>query len=124
MDNNQLYLDTKQLIQYNQKLSEIFTQIKTANEPADFFGVVKPTADEIWQVLDRWKPQVLDWIKIEKPKYFHPNQIESTCENIQAVSVQAFFPDTKEKRFKELIRSNKYIFDTLIELLEKQEKSQ
>lgn len=120
MNKTQLINDTILLLEFNDKLINHFIKVKETNEAADFFGVVKPTADEIKTVIDRWKLVVLEWIKEEKPKYFHPNQIENTYENVMAVSVQAFFPDTREKRFMELIRSNKYIFEAILQLLEEQ----
>jgi hypothetical protein len=119
MNKIKLYDDTLLLLQYNEKLTDVYKDVKNTNKAADFYDVVKPTADEIKDILDRWKLLVLDWVKYEKPKYLHPNQIESTYENVIAISVQAFFPDTREKRFMELIRSTRYIYEIIIEELKK-----
>ncbi|KAA0550219.1 DUF1798 family protein [Bacillus sp. BGMRC 2118] len=110
--------DTIRLQQCNKELMSIYNDTVKKGEPSDFYLVVKPYADEVFELTDRWKEQVVIWIKKEKPKYLHPNQIDSTIENLTTVALQAFYPDTRPKRFKELIRSNEYIFESIIHKLD------
>jgi hypothetical protein len=118
MDKEMILKDTALLQKYNQELLEIHLSAINEGNTADFFTVVKPFADNVNDVVERWKGNILQWIKKEHPKYLHPNQIENTIENLTTVSVQAFFPDTKTKRFKELIRSNQYILETIVNTLQ------
>ena len=112
--NKQLLLsDTILLLEYNQQLESIFQKIKETGEVADFFTVVKPFADQVRDVLESWEKNVLKWIALEKPKYFYKQQVDNLIENITTVSIQAFFPDTKGKKFKELIRSNQYTLEMI-----------
>jgi hypothetical protein len=113
MDKDKLLQNTVLLQEYNQELLEIYTKTYKEGNAADFYKVVKPYAEKVFTVVEQWKVNVLVWIDKERPKYLHPNQIENTVENLTTVSVQAFFPDTKPKRFKELIRSNQYILETI-----------
>ncbi|MBM6619817.1 YppE family protein [Bacillus suaedaesalsae] len=109
--------DTVRLLQYNKELMEIFANTLKEDVPSDFHSVVKPYADQVFELTNRWNEQVNIWIKKERPKYLHPNQIENTIENITTVALQAFYPDTRPKRFKELIRSNEYILESIIQKL-------
>ncbi|MFZ3588702.1 YppE family protein [Bacillus sp. DJP31] len=119
MDHELLHKETSTLLQYNQELQNIYLEVIDKGQPADFFSIVKPFADKVKVVLDRWEESALKWVKTDKPKYFHRQQIDNMVENITTVSVQAFFPDTKGKRFKELIRSNQYTLENILQLLQK-----
>jgi gas vesicle protein len=114
-----LLKDTILLQRYNQELQDIYEKVSELGESADFFTIVKPYADKVKDVLDRWKESVLTWIQVEKPKYFHRQQVDNIIENISTVTVQAFFPDTKAKRFKHLIKSNQYTLDSIRKHIEK-----
>jgi hypothetical protein len=114
-----LLKDTILLQRYNQELQGIYEEVSEIGEPADFFTTVKPYADKVKDVLDQWQESVLTWIQVEKPKYFHRQQVDNIIENISTVSVQAFFPDTKGKRFKHLIKSNEYTLDSIRQHIEK-----
>ncbi|WP_456278588.1 YppE family protein [Bacillus sp. AK128] len=117
MEYKELVRLTLQLQQYNQELEEIFERVKQTGEAEDFFMTVKPFADKVRDCLEEWESFVLPWIKKEKPKYFYQQQVDNLKENITTVSVQAFFPKTSMKRFKELIRSNQYTLDSIIQKL-------
>lgn len=117
MDKDVIRNDTLKLLEYNKDLLGIYSNIVKEGTAADFYAVVKPFADQIFVLTERWKENVNVWIRKEHPKYLHPNQIENTIENITTVAVQAFFPDTRPKRFKELIRSNQYILESILQKL-------
>ncbi len=117
MEHEQLYKNSNLLLEYNQELQKVFTTVLEQEQAADFFSVVKPFADKVRDVVVQWEENALLWVKKDKPKYFHKNQIDNIVENITTVSIQAFFPDTKEKRFKQLIRSNQYNLETIIQHL-------
>jgi hypothetical protein len=119
MEYQELLRTTILLQEYNQELGTIFERVKETEEAEDFFMTVKPFADKVKDVLEQWESFVLIWIKKEKPKYFYQQQVENLKENITTVSVQAFFPKTGAKRFKELIRSNQYTLDSIIKRIEK-----
>ncbi len=119
MNHELLYKDTSTLLEYNQQLQNFHLVVVEQGQAEDFYLVVKPFADKVKSVLDRWEDSALKWVKTDKPKYFYQQQIDNMVENITTVSVQAFFPDTKGKRFKELIRSNQYTLETILMHLQK-----
>ncbi len=103
-----------QILDYLDRVEEIFHSSRVKNEDPDFFHTVKPFADEVYVTVQQWEKTVKEWILAEQPKYIHTQQIDSTVENINMVTVQCFYPDTREKRFKGMIQSIRYVLnDTL-----------
>ncbi|MFS0863358.1 YppE family protein [Fredinandcohnia sp. 179-A 10B2 NHS] len=84
---------------------------------ADFYNDVKPFVDDVMKVADSWSELSKAWIISERPKNIHINQIDATHENIQLISIQSFYTDTKEKRFKNMYESILYVLDSIIDNL-------
>ena len=110
----------KELVQLNQslvteinKIEAILEETLEKGEQPDFFQQVKPFADKVHALTEQWKLSAMEWINQTKPKYLHGSQIESTAENIQQVTVQCFYPDTKKKRFYSMIQSIKYVLEDI-----------
>ncbi|WP_157842713.1 YppE family protein [Bacillus alkalisoli] len=103
-------LNKKLLSEVNKLESILQGKIEKGEQP-DFFLEVKPYADRVHALTEQWKISTTQWVKDNKPKYLHESQIENTAENIQLVSVQCFYPDTKKKRFQSMIQSIKYVLE-------------
>lgn len=116
MENDLLQL-TEHLLQYTKTSENTFKRVKEAGERGNFYQEVKPFADEVKAINDKWKNEATEWIKKHKPKNLHPQQIDSASEHIEMVSVQAFFPETSKTRFKNYVNSAKYVLNTLNGLL-------
>ncbi|MEH7236542.1 YppE family protein [Bacillus sp. JJ1562] len=82
---------------------------------ADFYKEVKPFVDDTMAIADSWRNLAIFWIKQEFPKNLHPNQIDATHENIQHISIQSFYQDTKVKRFKNMYESIQYVLENILE---------
>ncbi|MEH7385509.1 YppE family protein [Bacillus sp. JJ1521] len=80
-----------------------------------FYKEVKPFVDETMAIADSWRELAILWIKKEYPKNLHPNQIDATHENIQHISIQSFYQDTKVKRYKNMYESVQYVLDNILE---------
>ncbi|HLU23723.1 MAG TPA: YppE family protein [Bacillaceae bacterium] len=117
MNIDELKLYTSELYQLNEQANEIFIKSKKTGEKGDFYTQVKPFADKIKEICDVWEPAATNWIMIHKPKNLYPMQIKNTAENIQMVSIRAFFPDTSLKRFNDHIQSNQYILKRFLDIL-------
>lgn len=98
----------------NQSLNRMEDVQREDDYEADFYNEVKPYVDEVMVITDRWMQLANDWIKRENPKHLHPNQIDATHENIQLISIQGFYKDTKSRRFKAMYESVIYILDSII----------
>ncbi|MCC3358367.1 YppE family protein [Bacillus sp. REN16] len=88
---------------------------KSESYEVDFYNEVKPFVDTTMELADSWRELALDWIKKEFPKNLHPNQIDATHENIQHISIQGFYQDTKVKRYKNMYESILYVLDNILE---------
>ncbi|MCH1624703.1 YppE family protein [Fredinandcohnia quinoae] len=97
----------------NQSLIRMEDVKKNTDYEADFYNEVKPYVDEVMEIADRWMQLANDWIEKEKPKHLHPNQIDATHENIQLISIQGFYKDTKARRFKAMYESIMYVLESI-----------
>ncbi|MBB2481699.1 MULTISPECIES: YppE family protein [Heyndrickxia] len=123
MDIEQLRKQTNLLIELNQAALKAYQKARETNEAGDFFKEVKPFADRVKMVCDEWLPQVVKWVERTRPKHIHPIQLKNVSENIQMVSVRAFYPETSLKKFKGHIQSVDYVLNRLLEELEITEDS-
>jgi hypothetical protein len=114
----QLQQLTEKLLEYNHRMLNIAEQTHHSSDEPDFFGTVKPFADEVKQVIDTWKTIALQWIHHEKPKHIYRLQIEAVSENIEKLSVEIFYPTVKLYRIKQLYQSIEYTLTLIIERLQ------
>lgn len=105
---------TVKILKDLERIEETFVLSRDKKEAPDFFQTVKPFADEVHITVQDWEKYVKEWISAVRPKNIHTQQIDSTVENINMVSVQCFYPDTREKRFKGMIQSIKYVMNDVL----------
>ena len=60
---------------------------------------MKPFVDMVDEELKKWKELAYTWIKEEKPKYIHVQQIDQVYDNLQTNVLQCFVNKGKGKRF-------------------------
>lgn len=113
-----LYSLTQQQLNYTDHFLKTFEKVKLSKVKGDFFSEVKPFADEVKEVNERWRHLAITWIKETRPKHLHEKQIESTYEQIELLSIQAFYPDTSRTRFINYLQSVRFILKSLIDYLE------
>ncbi|MCJ7839493.1 YppE family protein [Lederbergia sp. NSJ-179] len=120
MDNNTLIDLTRKLYTYNKEAHETYLRCRESGQKGDFFQEVKPFADQVKICCDEWEPLAVDWSLKVKPKNLHPMQIRNTAENIQMVSIRAFFPESSLKRFISHIQSIDFILQRMLEELDEE----
>ncbi|MBM7584305.1 hypothetical protein JOC86_000842 [Bacillus pakistanensis] len=106
---------TEELLLLNKHLSDRYQLARETGEKGDFYKEVKPFADKVKEVSDLWEIKAKEWILEEQPKHIHFPQIIHTIENLELVSVQAFFPETSYKRFVSYIQSIDYVLHSVLE---------
>ncbi|WP_226666821.1 DUF1798 family protein [Metabacillus litoralis] len=79
-----------------------------------FFREVKPAFDLASEKIKDWKPEADQWVKINKPKYIHSAQIDSTIDNIEQVVLQSFYKDINKQRFNNLHNSVEYVLKSIL----------
>lgn len=109
---------TAELLQYNDHATKRYSQCRETGEQGDFYKEVKPFADKVKDAVEKWEKEATDWIIQNKPKHLYPIQIKNTAENLQMVSVQAFYPKTSLSRFNHHVQSIDYILRALLEVLD------
>lgn len=118
MNVEQLVLLTKQLLGYMDQIANTYENVKESKMKGDFFTEVKPFADSVKLVNDEWQLLARNWIKENQPKHLHESQIQSSYEQIEMLSVQAFYPDTSRTRFINTLQSVRFILNSLIDAIE------
>ncbi|MFS0645041.1 YppE family protein [Siminovitchia sp. 179-K 8D1 HS] len=119
MDEEQLKNLTDQLLHYCHEASSNFQRTRESGAEGDFYGEVKPFADQVKKLCEKWEPLAVKWTIARKPKKIFPQQIKNTAENIQMVSVRSFYPDSSLKRFKSHIQSVEYVLNRIVEEINK-----
>ncbi|WP_174733972.1 YppE family protein [Mesobacillus harenae] len=97
------------MAQYIKKSADRFELVKQTGSKSDFYTEVKPFADEVKGKVEVWKEEALVWVTEVRPKNLHSMQISTTADNIEMVSIQAFFPETSRKRFIDHIQAINYV---------------
>lgn len=119
MEYGQLKEMTSGLLECNRRAAESFQRCRATGKQGDFYTEVKPFADKVKALSEEWEPKAVKWVTDIRPKNLHPLQIKNTAENLQMVSIRAFFPDTSIKRFKSHIQSIEYVLERILEEIEK-----
>lgn len=110
----------KILLSVCQECLDRHSEMRESDRDPDFFEEVKPYADTYHSLLDEWAEESYAWIKIAKPKYVHPSQIDTLTEGMKQVIVQSFYKKTGLKRFVLTIRSAEYTLKTFIDAIEEE----
>lgn len=81
-----------------------------------YFEYVKKETTPIFDRLEKWEKEALTMTK-ERKINVHPQQIASTKENMELLLMHSFYMDVRRKRYMELYKSIRFIFDQIIEEL-------
>ncbi|MFD1707165.1 YppE family protein [Siminovitchia sediminis] len=115
MEYEQLKDLTCQLLKLNRQAAKVYQRCRETGEKGDFYTQVKPFADQVKELSEKWEQEAMLWVHTVKPDNLFPIQIKNTSENLQMVSVRAFFPDTSFKRFTNHVRSVEFILERVLE---------
>jgi hypothetical protein len=119
MKNTEIYLLTKKLLSFNHEIMQKFEETKESGMEGDFYREIKPFSDLIKGSLENWSEKAIIWIRDFHPKNLHAKQIESVIDQLEMISVQAFFPQTSRARFVNTANSVEYVLKTLLLEIEK-----
>jgi hypothetical protein len=104
---------TNKLLHTIEELIEIYEAKRQTGVDGDFYLEVKPYVDPFHSLLDEWKEATVKWLKLNPQKHIHILQIKHTCENLELIAVQAFFPKTSYKRFHDYAQSSLFVVEKL-----------
>lgn len=110
---------TIELIRLNKEAEEYYIKAREEEtEEVDFFGLVKPFADEVASIRDQWMPLAQEFVQLERPLHLHPSQLQQTEENLEIVAIKSFYKKTSLKRQMETFKSVEYVLNQLIDAIE------
>ncbi|WP_227936239.1 YppE family protein [Alkalihalobacillus deserti] len=110
---------TNELIRLNKEAEAYYTKAREEEGKVDFFGVVKPFAEEVAEIRDQWMPLAQAFVQKEKPLHLHPSQLQQTEENLEIVAIKSFYKKTSLKRQMETFKSVEYVLHQMIDAIEK-----
>lgn len=116
MENNLIFL-SERLLSFTEFLHRKFEEVKLTGTAEDFYKVVKPYSEEVNNVNKNWRQVALKWVDKNQPRQININQIENVFNQIEIISIQAFFPDTSRTRFINYVKTIRYVLQTLLQLL-------
>lgn len=115
---NRLQELTEKLIMIVNRANDRYHLAREKQEKGDFFTEVKPFADEARLYTEKWEKEMAACLQTRQFKYIHSPQIKAVMENIELISVQAFFPETSYKRFRNYVESTLFVLEQLLKELE------
>lgn len=106
---------TEQLLKDLHRLRDRFeTETPPKNlKDRDFFQKVKQETSPIYERIAVWEESALKAVKAREASV-HPHQVNSTRENMELLLMHSYYKDARRKRYMELYKSIKYIFEQLL----------
>ncbi|MFB6466045.1 YppE family protein [Cytobacillus sp. Hz8] len=102
------------LLDYTERMRSQYAKAKDGGIKGNFFEEVRPFANEVKEVNDKWREWARVFVKERKPRYINQNQIESAYDSIEMLSIQCFYPDTSRKRFVDQLKSVEFILTSIL----------
>ncbi|WP_100372750.1 YppE family protein [Bacillus sp. FJAT-45037] len=122
-EQNHLRTLTNELLQLNEHAEDYYlNQVRKEGYEPDFFGVVKPFADQVKESSDKWKPLAEEFVLKVKPRHLYPIQIGHTHDNLEVVAIKSFYPKTGLKKQVETFKSVRFVLEQLIKGLNEEEE--
>ncbi|WJE26402.1 YppE family protein [Bacillus cereus] len=106
-----LIRSSEKLMQYNDEANVK----KREMAEYDFYKDMKPFVDIVDAELEMWKELAYRWIKEERPKYIHVQQIDQVYDNLQTNVLQCFVNKGKGKRFFETHQAISYTLQNIVD---------
>ncbi|RKQ37630.1 DUF1798 family protein [Oceanobacillus halophilus] len=114
----ELIMRTEYLINHLHELKDHFENSEAPENIRDkaFFARVKEKTTPIFESLEKWEEEALRVVK-ERKVNIHPQQINSTRENMELVLMHSYYKDLRRRRYMEYYKSILYIFEQLVDEL-------
>ncbi|GAE29068.1 YppE family protein [Halalkalibacter hemicellulosilyticus] len=114
---------TKELCIRNDEARNDFIQVvKREGYEVDFYGKVKPFADQVKDIRDNWLPLAVAFVQEAKPLHLHPSQLNQTEENLEIVAIKSFYSNTSRKRQMETFKSVDFVLSQLLSAIDQYKK--
>ncbi|TXC93247.1 DUF1798 family protein [Metabacillus litoralis] len=120
VSNMNLIMSSRELFLILDDCKKRFESINQKPEKTEelFYQDVKPMFELALDKVQMWKPLAEEWVKMNKPKYIHSAQIDSTIDNIEQIVLQSFYKDINKQRFHNLYNSVEYVLSSILSEIE------
>jgi len=105
---------TEKLLHYNELFLKNYRKGRETGITHDFYNEIKPFADEVKEINDKWNRAMKKWLPTANTLHLHLTQIDTTSAHIDQISVQSFFPETSKSRFLNMQRSVEFVLAEVI----------
>ncbi|SIS37222.1 DUF1798 family protein [Salimicrobium flavidum] len=82
----------------------------------EFFEKVKEETTPYFSLVQEWFEVAEPFVK-NREVSVHPNQIQSTNENIEMLILHSYYLDVEKNRYKDLYQSSHYVLDMVLDNL-------
>ncbi|MFP7493821.1 DUF1798 family protein [Terribacillus saccharophilus] len=114
---------------YNKQLSDLLLRLKqrylSEEPPSDkhdkaFFEMVKDETGPMYQLLQMWHQAAADFVQ-QRDVTVHPQQIQSTEENVHLIILHSYYIDIRSERYMDYHQSIGYVLQLLDENMDRLE---
>lgn len=105
---------TIKMKEYLVQINQNYEDVRKTGVEHDFYTVVQPFVDEVYEFTDGWLELATEWINKNQPKNLVVQQMEATSDNIKEICAQSFFIKTSYTRFKHSVNSINYTLEKLL----------
>jgi hypothetical protein len=105
---------TELLLSYVQVGKEQYETRKSSGQEGDFFQEVKPFADKVKNAYEDWYKLASKWVLEERPTFINDKQLQNTCEHLENISIQSFFPKASKKRYISAVQSAEFVLESIL----------
>lgn len=119
VENNQqeLLILTKKLLTLTEQAKQQFISVKRKDDLIDFEEMVKPFADQVRNTVNKWKVLAVEWVHVERPTNVHVQQILTTTELLEVLSIQVFFLKASKKHVLSSVQSVEYVLNQFVSII-------
>jgi len=110
---------SEKLLKSNELFLKIYIEGREQGTTHDFQEEIKPYANEIKILNEKWSEKTKSWLNKNDFKHLHVKQIDTTSAHIDQLSIQCFFPETSRTRFLNAQRTVEFFLLELIKELKK-----
>ncbi|CEG27615.1 DUF1798 family protein [Bacillus sp. B-jedd] len=106
---------TLKLLDYNRQCVSIFENARKKGTDGDFYMEVKPFADEVTAINNKWKEIAMEHSAILSQEGITTKQIEMVNEHLERLAIQAFYIKTSRYTFMNSSRTVEYTLQKILE---------
>ncbi|WP_347860502.1 DUF1798 family protein [Salimicrobium sp. PL1-032A] len=107
--------------QLKETIDSLHDRYLEQSEPVDrtdhaFFEKVKKETAPHFELTKKWFEEAEVFVK-DREVSVHPNQVQSTYENIEMLILHSYYLDIDKNRYKDLYHSSHYVLDMVLDNL-------